>query len=85
MQNGYNDNLSIDRIDVYGDYTPTNCRWADKITQANNTTKNVWVLINGDVHTIAEWSRILGITESRMKRRVTNGWYCRLTREEALE
>ena len=36
MNNGYKDNLSIDRIDVDGNYRPDNCRWTDAVTQANN-------------------------------------------------
>lgn len=36
IQNGYDDQLSIDRIDPSGDYEPTNCRWADKTTQSFN-------------------------------------------------
>ncbi len=37
LQNGYEDNLSIDRIDVNGNYEPNNCRWADRKTQSENT------------------------------------------------
>ena len=41
LNNGYNDTLSIDRIDTNGNYEPNNCRFVDSFVQLNNTTRNV--------------------------------------------
>ena len=62
LENGYNDNLSIDRIDVNGDYSPNNCRWANMKTQANNKRSNHVLEYNGERHTLTEWSEITGLS-----------------------
>lgn len=74
LNNGYKDDLTLDRIDSNGNYEPSNCRWADVYTQANNTRRNVRLTYNGETHTISEWSRITGITKSRLHYRYTHGF-----------
>lgn len=65
---------SIDRIDPNGDYCPENCRWADRLTQANNKRNNIIITINEKSHTFAEWCKITGINENTARTRYHRGW-----------
>lgn len=61
LENGYKDNLTIDRIDNNGNYCPENCRWVDRTIQANNRRTNVRLEYNNETKTMMEWSRELNI------------------------
>jgi hypothetical protein len=73
MANGYSDNLSIDRIDVNGNYEPSNCRWVTMAEQAKNKTTNRHLIINGENKTITEWSKITGIDIATISWRIKQG------------
>lgn len=74
IKNGYNEKLTLDRIDYNGNYEPNNCRWADYYTQNNNTKRNIYIEYNGEVHTLSEWSRILNFKYDLIKQRLYRGW-----------
>lgn len=75
MANGYNDNLTIDRIDNSIGYTPDNCRWVDMTIQCNNTRRNIHIEYRGETKTMAKWARLLGLNYSKVYRRIYKlGW-----------
>ena len=74
LENGWKEGYSIDRINVNGNYEPSNCRWATPTEQANNRRNNNFVTINGVTKTTSEWAKQIGISQNAFAGRVRNGW-----------
>lgn len=69
---GYQNNLTLDRINVNGNYTPDNCRWITQVEQCNNKRTNRHIVFNNEEHTLAKWSRILGVSYATIKYRANH-------------
>ena len=75
IENGYSDDLTIDRIDVNGNYCPDNCRWVSMTEQARNMSRNRMITYNGESHCLSEWGEILGISVKVLSHRINAyGW-----------
>ena len=70
IKNGYAKNLTLDRIDVNGNYEPSNCRWITLLEQANNKRNNYYVKYENKMYTIADLSRKLNMNYDKLKYRI---------------
>lgn len=73
IESGYNDSLTLDRIDVNGNYSPENCRWVSYKTQGNNTRRNMTFEFNHQIHTLSEWAEITHIPYKALWERINRG------------
>lgn len=74
LNNGYEEGLTLDRIDVNGNYEPSNCRFVPNLKQQNNKRNNRFITIGGISKTLAEWAREAGIGPKVLRHRVEVGW-----------
>lgn len=73
IENGYKNDLSIDRIDGNKGYTPDNCRWATALQQNRNQSSNHFITLDGKTKTLSEWIEISPITVSTYHKRKRKG------------
>lgn len=77
INNGYQDNLTLDRIDNDGNYTPDNCRWISTYEQNKNRTNSIMIQYQGKKHSITEWIKMLNLTvdyQTINNRLLNYGW-----------
>ena len=77
--NGYDENAkrgdcTIERIDVNGNYEPSNCRWATMKEQCRNTRSNNLITYNNETRCLMDWSYILNINYDTLLNRFKKGW-----------
>lgn len=74
LANGYDDTLTIDRIDNDGNYEPSNCRWVNAKTQARNRSTNTLITFNGETRCVSEWAEMKGMSNGALLERLRKGW-----------
>ncbi len=74
LKYGYKEGLTIDRIDVDGNYEPSNCRWVDWNIQANNKRNNHYITYNNTTKSMMDWANEYNINYSTLRRRIRDGW-----------
>lgn len=72
---GYKYGLTIERMDVNGNYTPENCCWITRKEQNRNRRSNVFITYNGETKIFSEWADEYGINRATLRHRIFDyGW-----------
>jgi hypothetical protein len=74
LSNGYKEELTLDRINVHGNYEPSNCRWITQKHQQRNKTNTKWITYQGKTQSLADWAEQLGYEMHTLKSRFLRGW-----------
>lgn len=73
LSHGYQEDLTIDRIDNNKGYSPENCRWATVKEQNNNRSSNVFCVIDGMRKTLSQWAEYIGLPKHEIYERWRRG------------
>ena len=73
LENGYTETLTIERIDVNGDYEPSNCKWIEMGEQSKNKTCNRVIEYQGITKILSEWCKELGLNYKKVHSRLCYG------------
>jgi len=65
--------FSLDRIDTNGNYEPLNCKWSTRIEQANNKRLSRRISFDGQMLTVREIARKIGLPLRTVRSRVDDG------------
>lgn len=74
ITNGYEEGLTIDRIDNNKGYSPDNCQWITHKEQQSNRSDNHFITYNGLTKTVSQWAEDLGIKRDVIFSRLKYGW-----------
>ena len=74
MSNGYEEHLTIDRINSNGNYCPENCRWATPEEQQHNTSYNRVYSYKGVTRDVTQWAEVMGVSRNMLYKRLNRGW-----------
>lgn len=75
LENGYRNDLTLDRINSNGDYSPDNCRWVTMEEQQRNKSNNIYLTYEGITKTLSEWARDYKINRTTLHDRIfKSGW-----------
>lgn len=74
LANGYDDGLTIDRIDNDKGYSPDNCRWISHKMQQRNKGNTIYVEYRGEKKPLVEWVEELNVDYRLVYARLRRGW-----------